>query len=80
MYSGRATAVTTRMKRVISTSVAALLLTTLGSACPVCDSALGQEVRAGIFDGRFALTWLEVIAPFPILALILAAMHWGLRD
>jgi hypothetical protein len=60
--------------------LALLALRAVANACPVCDSPTGKEVRAGIFDGRFALTWLEVIAPFPILGVILAALHWSLRD
>jgi len=57
-----------------------LALCRRADACPVCDSPTGQEVRAGIFDGRFGLTWLEVAAPFPVLLAILAALHWSLRD
>ena len=49
-------------------------------ACTICDSPTSQQVRSGILDGRFALTWLEVIAPFPLLALLLGAIHWSLRD
>ena len=60
--------------------LALLALSARAGACPVCDSPTGHEVRAGIFDGRFALTWLEVAAPFPVLLGILAILHWSLRD
>ena len=47
-------------------------------ACPVCDTTTGQQVRAGIFDHDFGMTLLTVLAPFPVLVFVLAAMHFGL--
>ena len=49
-------------------------------ACTICDSPTGQQVRSGIFNERFALTSIEVIAPFPLLVLLLGVLHWSLRD
>ena len=68
------------MLHVARTLLVLLWLSANAHACPICDSPTGQQVRAGIFDGRFGLTWLEVVAPFPILLAILAALHWSLRE
>ena len=48
------------------------------SACPLCNTPTGQQVRASIFDHDFGMTLLTVLAPFPVLVLMLAAMHFGL--
>lgn len=54
-----------------------LLVPAAAPACPLCDSATGQQVRAGIFDNDFWSTLLVVISPFPVLLLALAAYHFG---
>lgn len=43
--------------------------------CPVCDSAIGEAVRSGIFNDSFLLTFLEVLAPFPVLGLALYGLN-----
>lgn len=48
---------------------------TAGRACTVCDSGIGAEVRAGIFDSAFWPTLLEVAAPFPVLGLIFLVLY-----
>lgn len=47
------------------------LLAGLGSvtACPVCDTETGQQVRAEIFGQSFGRNLLAVIAPVPLLLL-----------
>jgi len=47
------------------------------SACPICNTETGQQVRAGIFGNDFWSTLLDVISPFPVLLLILAAYQYG---
>jgi hypothetical protein len=47
-------------------------------ACPVCDSATGEQVRAGILGAGFAPTFWAVLAPFPLLLLSVAAIHYWL--
>lgn len=42
-------------------------------ACTVCDTELGEQIRAGIFDSHFWPTLAAVLAPFPIL-LVAAAL------
>jgi hypothetical protein len=37
-------------------------------------------VRAGIFNGSFTRTFLEVAAPFPVLALLLYVINRYLPD
>ena len=51
------------------------LLTIL--ACPVCDTGTGEAVRAGIFDGNFAVNLIALLSPFPILIGIVAVIHFG---
>lgn len=50
----------------------------LSLACTVCDSAIGREVRNGIFQEQFWPTLLSVIAPFPVLIAAVAAIHFFL--
>ncbi len=40
-------------------------------ACTVCQSATGEQVRAGLFNGHFLHTLGVVIAPFPVFAVTL---------
>ena len=47
----------------------------LNVGCTVCDSALGQEIRRGIFEEHFWSTLAAVIAPFPVLLAAIAAIH-----
>ena len=48
------------------------------SACPVCNSATGNEVRAGIFGPGFGSNLLAVVLPFAAVAVVAAAVHFGL--
>lgn len=48
-------------------------LTLAPLACTVCDTELGQQIRAGIFNDEFWPTLAAVLAPFPVL-LIAAAL------
>jgi hypothetical protein len=45
-------------------------------ACTVCDSDLGQQVRAGIFADDFYLKLAAVLAPFPLLLLAVGGVHF----
>lgn len=58
---------------------ALLLLATAASACPLCDTETGRQVRADLLAADFAVTLLSVIAPFPVLLLLVAALHHGMR-
>ncbi len=49
-------------------------------ACTVCDSDAGVAVRSGIFNPSFLPTLFEVIAPFPVLGLVLYALSRCLPD
>jgi hypothetical protein len=59
-------------------TITAALLPLAAQACPLCDSATGQQVRAGIFSTDFITTLLTVLLPFPILLIGVALMHFGL--
>ena len=48
------------------------------SACPVCDSATGKEVRAGVFGDDFARNLTAIALPFAAVAGVAAAVHFGL--
>lgn len=47
-------------------------------ACPYCDSPIGQEVRASIFNGEFLLNAVLTLLPLPVLLAVVAAIHFGL--
>ena len=49
------------------------------AACPVCDSATGQEVREGIFDGRFAANFAGVALPAAAVGAVVGVIHFGGR-
>jgi hypothetical protein len=48
------------------------------TACPVCDTGTGEQVRAGILDENFGSTLLTVLLPFPIVLGVVAMIHFGL--
>ena len=48
------------------------------SACPVCNSATGNDVRAGIFGDDFGRNLLAVVLPFVAVAGVAAVVHFGL--
>ena len=54
-----------------------LLSNTAAAACPVCATELGQQVRSGIFGPDFGSNLLAVLLPFPVLAAIVAGLHYG---
>ena len=41
--------------------------TVISLACTVCDTEVGEQVRAGIFNREFWPTLAAVLAPFPVL-------------
>ena len=47
------------------------------SACTVCDSETGQQVRAGVFGEGFWSTLAAVIAPFPVFIIAIALYNFG---
>ena len=50
------------------------------SACTVCDSVAGEQVRQAIFGPEFGSTLLAVASPFPVLLIVLFAFHFGWID
>ena len=46
--------------------------------CTVCDSSAADQVRAMIFGSDFWFTLASVAAPFPVLLIGIAAVHFGL--
>lgn len=47
-------------------------------ACPYCESDIGKEVAAGIFNEDFAFNALLTLSPVPILLLIVYVMYFGM--
>ena len=58
--------------------VAAIASPSLTLACPVCDTPTGQQIRSGILNHDLTTNLFATLAPFPILLLIVAAIHFGL--
>lgn len=48
------------------------------SACPHCDSEIGRQVRAGIFNEHFWSNLALTLLPVPILVGIVALIHFGI--
>lgn len=54
-----------------------LLLAPAASACPVCASETGQQVKAGIFNDHFGHKLILTVLPFPVFLGLVAAIHFG---
>ena len=52
----------------------------VAQACTVCNSETGQQVRAGIFGDEFWTTLVGVVAPFPVLLILIAVYHYGVPE
>lgn len=48
-----------------------------GLACPFCGTESSNQVRANIFNENFLSNVLLTFAPFPVLILIVTAIHLG---
>jgi hypothetical protein len=57
--------------------VIAMAMTAPALACPICDTATGQQVRSGIVDGHLGFNVVATLLPFPILIAIAACIHFG---
>lgn len=68
------------MKLILQTFTCLMLSASIAGACPVCHTPTGQQVRAGIFNERFGENLLLTLAPFPVLAAAVAALHYGGRS
>lgn len=50
----------------------------VASACPMCQSDLGKQVRQGIFDHQFGFILIATLLPFPVLLFLALAIYRGL--
>ena len=64
------------MPRAIIAAVLGWFCPAAVSACTVCESEAGQQVRAGIFGDTFWPTLLAVLSPFPVLLVTIVALRW----
>lgn len=62
-----------RMVALVATFLAAHRV----SACTVCESETGRQVRSGIFGGDFGQDLFLTLLPFPVLLAIVALIHFG---
>ena len=46
-------------------------------ACPFCDSPTAAKVREAIFNEEFGYHVIASLAPFPILAVVLAVIYYA---
>ncbi len=63
--------------QVVALAGAVFLSASSASACPLCHTETGEKVRAGIFDDEFARNVLVTLLPFPVLAGLVALIHFG---
>lgn len=47
-------------------------------ACPYCDSPIGQEVRANLFNDEFLRNVILTLLPIAVLLAVVVAIHFGL--
>ena len=74
---------TFRMSFLRAGAISALFSTSVSataSACTVCDTTTGQQVRAGIFGDDFWSTLVAVASPFPVLLIVIGAYHFGVPN
>jgi hypothetical protein len=45
------------------------------TACPICHSETGEQVRAALFGPNFSVHLLSVLSPFPIFAAIVLGLR-----
>ncbi|WP_439629110.1 hypothetical protein [Gemmata sp.] len=64
--------------RLAFVAAAALACTAPAAACPLCDTATGERVRAATLSADFGANLLLVLLPFPVLAALVALVHFGL--
>lgn len=66
------------MQRLVGLLLTALFCSAQASACPLCSTSTGAQVRAGIFNEEFISTMLVVLAPIPVFIGIVLLIHFGL--
>jgi hypothetical protein len=67
-----------RIARFVLTFLALAVWIPPVSACPLCESETGQQVREGIFNDDFGVNLLVTLLPFPVLIAIVVLLHYGL--
>jgi hypothetical protein len=61
--------------RFLALSILTVVFSGVAAACPICDSEVGNQVRAGIFDESFLMHLSLVVAPFIISFVIVGILH-----
>ena len=67
-----------KSSNIVTCFMIVLVASATASACPVCDTETGRDVRAGIFDGAFGRNVSLTLLPFPVLLAVVAMIHFGL--
>ena len=65
------------LNRLLFLLVVVLAGASTASACPYCDTSIGQQVRAGIFNSDFGYNLAVTLSPFPVLLAIVAVIYFG---
>ena len=65
------------LNRIVFLLVAMLAGAPTASACPYCDTSIGRQVRAGIFNSDFGYNLVVTLLPFPVLLAIIAVIYFG---
>ena len=55
----------------------AALLCASASACPLCHTQTGEQVRASICNNRLVFNLLAIAAPFPVFLGLVAVIYFG---
>lgn len=66
------------MPRFLSAAWVVMCLVAPAAACPYCNSEVGKEVFAGIFNRDFGNNLLLTLLPLLLLLLIVLLIHFGL--
>lgn len=68
------------LPRLMVSVVVPFLLTSPATACPLCESETGRQVREGIFDDDFGNKVVLTLIPFPVLIGVVALIYFGPPD
>jgi hypothetical protein len=63
--------------RLIGSVLVLGLNSSVGMACPFCDSLRAQQVRAGIMNDLTLTTVSAIVSPFLLATGVLLAVHFG---
>lgn len=66
------------VKELAKSSALVIFSSAIVFGCPVCHTATGEQVRAGIFNSNFLSIAFATFLPFPLLLGIVALIYFPL--